>query len=76
MYVTKANLPKHQHWLHSHHLVLWNIMGNKSIMSNDSTISSVPANILTTDSSIFSIDCTGLHLSAAVSYPRGSSPGE
>ena len=33
------------------------------------------ASMLTTDSRIFSMLCTGLHLSAAVSYPRGSSPG-
>ena len=36
---------------------------------------SLPASMLTTDSKIFSTDWTGLHLSALVSYPIGSSPG-
>lgn len=35
----------------------------------------VPANMLTTDSRIFSTLWTGLHLSALLSYPIGSSPG-
>lgn len=37
--------------------------------------SCVPASMLTTDSKIFSTLCTGLHRSALLSYPVGSSPG-
>lgn len=35
----------------------------------------IPASMLTTDSNIFSTDCTGLHLSELDSQPIGSSPG-
>lgn len=34
-----------------------------------------PASMLTTDKRIFSTLCTGLHRSALLSYPMGSSPG-
>ena len=39
------------------------------------TLLCIPASMLTTESRIFSMDWTGLHLSVADSYPRGSSPG-
>ena len=62
------------YYLHKHqHFVQNLLLTQASMFAPLSSFGS--ASMLTTDRRIFSMLCTGLHLSAAVSYPRGSSPG-